>query len=106
MNRTSICRLASAVLAIVLLFPLISQAGDFRSAMLANPCAGCHGPDGDSPGSIPALKNLSAKYISISMKAFKSDQRSGTIMNRIAKGYSDEEIDLMAQYFEDVKKHR
>lgn len=105
MNRKFISGLVSVVL-VSLLLPHISQAGDLRTAMLANPCAGCHGPDGDSPGSIPALNNLSAKYISISMKAFKSDQRSGTIMNRIAKGYSDKEIDLMAQYFEDVKKHR
>ena len=36
------------------------------------------------------------------MNAFRSGQRSGpgaTIMHQIAKGYSDEQIALMAAYF-------
>jgi len=45
------------------------------------------------------LTGLSTDDIISSMKAFKTDQRKGTIMNRIAKGYSDEEIDLMASIF-------
>ena len=91
---------------ILLLFPLSLQANDLRPAMLANPCAGCHGTDGNSPGSIPALNKLSGKYILFSMKAFKSDQRQGTVMNRIAKGYTDQEIKLMSEYFENVNKSR
>jgi len=93
-------------MAVIIVSLLSSQsiAKDFRPAMFANPCAGCHGPDGHSPGSIPALNKLSAKYISVTMKAYKSDQRQGTVMNRIAKGYTDEEIDLIAQYFAEVNK--
>ncbi|MDT8384792.1 MAG: cytochrome c [Gammaproteobacteria bacterium] len=77
-----------------------SLATDYRPAMLANPCAGCHGPDGASPGPIPPLKGLPGSYIISAMQAFKTDQRQGTVMNRIAKGYTDEEIKLMAGYFE------
>jgi len=33
------------------------------------------------------------------MKAYKEGTRPATIMNRIAKGYSDEEIKAMAGYF-------
>jgi sulfide dehydrogenase cytochrome subunit len=32
------------------------------------------------------------------MLAFRSGKRSGTVMNRIAKGYSDEDIELLAGY--------
>ena len=106
MKKQTITRFALFIAIILLLFPLALQADDFRPAMLANPCAGCHGTDGNSPGAIPALNNLSSKYILISMKAFKSDQRQGTVMNRIAKGYTDQEIELMADYFEGVNKSR
>jgi sulfide dehydrogenase cytochrome subunit len=75
-------------------------AADNRPAMLANPCAGCHGTDGASPGPIPPIKGLPSSYIISVMKAFKTDQRKGTVMNRIAKGYTDEEITLMAKHFE------
>ena len=75
-------------------------AADLRPAMLANPCAGCHGTDGASPGPIPPLKGLPSSYIISAMKSYKTDQRKGTVMNRIAKGYTDEEIKLMASHFE------
>lgn len=32
------------------------------------------------------------------MLAFKADTRDGTVMNRIAKGYSEEEIAVLADY--------
>lgn len=106
MKKLTISRFAIFIAIILLLFPLTLQANDLRPAMLANPCAGCHGTDGNSPGSIPALNKLSGKYILISMKAFKSDQRQGTVMNRIAKGYTDQEMGLMAEYFEEINKSR
>jgi sulfide dehydrogenase cytochrome subunit len=33
------------------------------------------------------------------MRAYKSGDRAATIMNRIAKGFSDAEIDALARYF-------
>lgn len=77
-----------------------SLATDYRPAMLANPCAGCHGPNSASSEPIPTLKGLPGSYIISAMQAFKTDKRKGTVMNRIAKGYTDEEITLMASHFE------
>jgi sulfide dehydrogenase cytochrome subunit len=37
------------------------------------------------------------------MKAFKSGERPATLMDRIAKGYTDEEIEAMAKYFAEIK---
>jgi len=81
----------------------VSLAADYRPAMLANPCAGCHGTDGASPGSIPSIKGLSSSHLVSVMKAFKSGERKGTVMNRIARGYTDEEIELMAKHFSSAK---
>ena len=76
-----------------------SQAADYRPAMLANPCGGCHGTDGASPGPIPPINSMPGSYIATAMKDFKSGKRKGTVMGRIARGYTDEEIDLMAKHF-------
>ncbi|MGB5427409.1 MAG: c-type cytochrome [Gammaproteobacteria bacterium] len=70
------------------------------ATMLADTCAGCHGTDGASVGpASPSLAHKSETYIVDSMKAFKSGERGSTIMGRIAKGYSDEEFQLMASVF-------
>ncbi|MBI3775530.1 MAG: cytochrome C [Gammaproteobacteria bacterium] len=81
----------------------IAAAADLRGAILANPCAGCHGMDGVSTGSIPSINLLSADAIVAALKAFKSGERPGTVMDRIAKGYTDEEIQRIADYFQPLK---
>ena len=37
------------------------------------------------------------------LKAFKAGQRPATVMHQIAKGYSDEQLEALAQYFAAVK---
>ena len=83
-------------------------AGPSAQAM-ADTCAGCHGTDGQSVGpASPNLAGMSASYFIDSMTYFKNlekgawsgeDARPATIMNRIAKGYTDEQIEEMAEYF-------
>jgi sulfide dehydrogenase cytochrome subunit len=70
------------------------------ATMLADTCAGCHGTDGSSRGpATPTIAGASAEYFKTTMEEYKNDTREGTIMNRIAKGYNDEEIALMAEHF-------
>jgi len=77
----------------------LSAAGP-TATMLADTCVGCHGPEGSSVGpATPSIAGVSAEYFRTVMQEYKKDERHGTIMNRIAKGYSDEEIALMADYF-------
>jgi len=89
------------ILFIILLFfaTKVFSSTNSQSLILASPCAGCHGPEGNSPGAIPALNGKSPLFISMMMKAYKNDKRQSSVMNRIAKGYSDEEIDLIAKAF-------
>lgn len=72
-------------------------------ATLANACTSCHGVEGRSRTAIPAIAGMEAAAMGAAMAAFKSDQRGGTIMGRIAKGYSDDQIAQIAAYFSEVK---
>lgn len=81
-----------------LLAASVTWAADAAPSMLADACAPCHGTDGKSPGAIPALSGKSADYIVQRMLEFKAGAREGTVMNRIAKGYSDTEIAAVARH--------
>ena len=70
------------------------------ASMLANTCAGCHGPMGNSFGpAIPSIAGNGEVYFVEKMGAYKSGDAPSTIMGQIAKGYTDEEIKAMAGYF-------
>lgn len=77
------------------------SAGEMASpTMLANNCTGCHGAQGSSKGpAIPTIAQMSEETFIEAMKSYKSGDRPSTIMGRLAKGYSDEEIEVMAGYF-------
>ena len=66
---------------------------------LASNCANCHGMNGKSGSAMPSLAGLKEDYIVAQMQAFKTDKRPATIMHQIAKGYTDEQIALLASYF-------
>ena len=70
-----------------------------RGVMLSNSCAACHGTDGKSPGAIPRINGKSSQYISQTLHEFRDGKRPATVMGRHATGYSDEEIELSADYF-------
>ena len=61
-------------------------------------CYGCHGADGISLGAVPSMKGMSEEHVRTALMDFKSGKRSGTIMNRIAKGYTDEQIKALAKF--------
>lgn len=68
-------------------------------AALAQPCAACHGPNGQSQGGVPSLAARPADAIYHELVSFKSGVRASTIMSRIARGYSDSELAALAAYF-------
>lgn len=78
-----------------------------QASMLANACAACHGPDGSSQGpSTPSIAEISYDYFIDSMTAFQENERPSTVMNRIARGYTEEQIYLLADYFAKQKMQR
>jgi len=64
----------------------------------ATSCTGCH-PRTAGRGPIPSLNGQPAEQIVSQMTAFRSGERTSTVMTRIAKGFSDEEIRAIADYF-------
>lgn len=79
----------------------LASAQDAR--YLAANCANCHGTDGKSTGAMPSLAGTNAEQFVANMKAFKDGTRKATIMHQLAKGYSDEQIATLAQYFSTQK---
>jgi len=97
--------LTQTTLTAVLLFAgvSISAAEITQGVMLSNSCAACHGTDGKSPGAIPSIHGKSAQFISQALTEFRASTRSSTVMGRHAKGYTDEEIKLIAEHFASQK---
>jgi sulfide dehydrogenase cytochrome subunit len=84
-----------------LLFVAVAAAEPAASGRtLAGTCAACHGTDGVSVGpATPTLAGVNGEYFVEVMQGFKSGTRHATVMNRIAKGYADDEIKSMATFF-------
>jgi len=86
---------------------LIAVAGTAQAAdpnlgrNLAATCANCHGTNGnavkgsglDSLAGVPKEKTLQK------LADFKSGDKPASIMHQISKGYTDEQLDLIATYF-------
>ncbi len=82
-----------------------AQAQDPAQARsLAATCFTCHGNEGRSVGGVPpSLAGQSRDYLLQQMKDFKAGKRPATIMHQHAKGYTDAQLELIADYFSKVK---
>ena len=49
--------------------------------------------------SVPRLAGLDRAAIVRAMQDFRSGQRAGTVMDRIAKGFTDDEIQAIAAWY-------
>ena len=78
----------------------LAQAQDANLARnLAATCANCHGTNGQARGDMKPLAGLSADKIVAMLADYKSGAQPATIMHQIAKGYTDEQIRLVAGFF-------
>ena len=66
-------------------------------------CSGCHASSTRVETPVPPLNGRPAADIASQMIAFKAGQRPGTIMDRIAKGFSDDETRAIAAWYESQK---
>ena len=74
------------------------DASNLYKRSLAATCANCHGTDGNGvvDGNIPLINNLTHAQILEKLMAYKSGSLEGTIMPQLAKGYSDEQLEIIA----------
>lgn len=68
-------------------------------SMLGNTCAGCHGTKGLSLSPMPRIAGFNEKYLVATMKDYQNGERFATIMDRIAKGYTEEELAALGKFF-------
>jgi|HubBroStandDraft_1064217.scaffolds.fasta_scaffold297273_2 sulfide dehydrogenase cytochrome subunit len=61
-------------------------------------CAGCHRPSGGDQ-TLPRLAGGNASDIVAAMDAFRNGSRPATVMDRIAKGFTDDEIAAIAAWY-------
>ena len=65
-------------------------------AVLAATCSGCHRATPTEADGIPSLTGLTADEIAARLLAYKRGEAQGTLMPRLARGYSDAQIALLA----------
>jgi cytochrome c553 len=77
-----------------------AEAGKAASAQ----CAACHGAAGISAAeTFPNLAGQKKAYLVSALKAYKEKTRNAAIMNGMAAGLSDQQIDDLAAYFSSLK---
>jgi cytochrome subunit of sulfide dehydrogenase len=62
-------------------------------------CSGCHPASTRVTSPVPRLAGRDAAAIVKAMHDFRSGTRAGTVMDRIAKGFTDEEIQAIAAWY-------
>jgi len=62
-------------------------------------CTGCHPSSARISSPVPRLSGLDRDAIARAMQEFRSGQRAATVMDRLAKGFTDDEIQAIAAWY-------
>jgi cytochrome c553 len=95
MNLIRLCIVAAAVLASI----ATAVAASAESPVGAASCSGCHPAKPGVESAVPRLTGRNPEGVVAQMQAFRSGQRAATVMDRIAKGYSDAEVEAIAVWY-------
>ena len=92
--------LAAAVLALAAPWASAQSPDPNLARNLAATCANCHGTNGNVRGKeVKPLAGVSAEKILAQIADYKSGAQPATIMHQISKGYSDDQLKLIAAWF-------
>jgi cytochrome subunit of sulfide dehydrogenase len=80
-------------------FALPASATAADAAPGASSCSGCHPASAAVQTPVPRLVGRPAAEIVAAMQAFRAGQHPATVMDRIAKGFSDSEISAIAAWY-------
>ena len=78
----------------------VAMASAAEPPLGAASCSGCHAARAGVDTVVPPLKGRKAADIVEAMKAFRAGERGPTVMDRIAKGYTDAEVQAIAAWYE------
>lgn len=91
-------RLAAALL---VLLPIGAFAADAPPGAAA--CSGCHAVSARTVTSVPRVQGRPAADIAAAMSDFRSGRRAATVMDRIAKGFTEDETKAIAAWLAEQK---
>lgn len=79
--------------------PAFADVAAGQSAYAAKGCIGCHGANGKSPiATYPSLAGRDAAFIKKNLEDFRSGARQNPVMQPMAAGLSDADIQNLADY--------
>jgi sulfide dehydrogenase cytochrome subunit len=84
---------------VVIGLPSTSRAGPADIPAGAAACSGCHPAKAGVDTAAPRLVGRDPATIVAAMAQFQSGSRPSTVMGRIAKGFTDEEIKAIAAWY-------
>ncbi len=91
-------------LGLVLLAPGALAQDPARGAQMAQACAPCHGPSGNSTDSqYPILAGQTVKYAYLQLKDYKEGRRQDADMTPVTANLSKEDMLSLAVYFSEQK---
>ena len=70
-----------------------------QAPLAAQACLGCHGLGAAGAAPIPGIAGRPAADLAAALVAFRVNERPGTIMGRIMRGYTEAEIAALATHF-------
>jgi len=88
----------AAALAFAALMSCSSAAFAAEPPPGASSCSGCHASNTTAETPVPKIHGRSADEIMTAMAAFRDGSKPSTVMNRIAKGYTDDELKPIAAW--------
>jgi cytochrome c553 len=95
-------RFASMVACVLTLTPpAVAETRDGPPG--AASCSGCHATNAGIDSPVPRLNGVTASATMAAMLAFKTGQRPATVMDRLAKGFSEAEIQSIAEWYAQQK---
>jgi cytochrome c553 len=69
------------------------------SRNMASACASCHGTNGNSVGGMDPLAGMPKDEMIKKMQDFRSGAKPATVMHQLAKGYTDQQVEIIANFF-------
>jgi cytochrome subunit of sulfide dehydrogenase len=94
-------RTARCAAAIVLAWTCAASAAEPPTGVFG--CSGCHATSAKVETPVPRLIGRPAAETVKAMQEFRAGQRPASVMDRIAKGFTDEEVQAIAAWYAEQK---
>ena len=95
------------IAAILFCLSSLSFAAEYdpvKGQMLSLSCASCHGTDGKSTAITPYIAGIGKANMYQTLLDYKYGKKTGTMMQKHVKGFTDAELEQVSYYFSKVKR--